>query len=42
MTFRTYSAAENYLKNSGYSGYVETRRYTEGHTTFCEYTVVFY
>lgn len=42
MTFRTFSAAKNYLKNIGKAGYIETRNYSGNGYNFTEYTVILY
>lgn len=41
MTFRTYTAAEDYLRRSGKRGIVEHRTYSGNGYSFTEYTVVF-
>lgn len=42
MTFRTFSAAESYLKSIGKPGYIETRNYSGNSYNFTEYTVILY
>lgn len=42
MTFRTHSAAEEYLKRVGKPGIIEARNYSGNGYNFTEYTVIFY